>query len=72
LSDVRRGNERGNEGRYFCFNYRCKKVQDVEFADAKYAERGKKALDDLTREIWMHGWLNLLTMLYIIGTVVIR
>jgi hypothetical protein len=37
LSDVRRGNERGNEGRY-CFNYRCK-VQDVEFADAKYAER---------------------------------
>jgi hypothetical protein len=44
------------------------KVQDVEFADAKYAERGK-ALDDLTKEIWMHGWLNLLTMLYI-GTVV--
>jgi hypothetical protein len=42
LSDVRkRGNER-NEGRYFCFNYRCSKVQDVEFADAKYAERGKK------------------------------
>jgi hypothetical protein len=38
-------------------------VQDVEFADAKYAERGK-TLDDLTKEIWMHGWLNLLTMLY--------
>jgi hypothetical protein len=26
-------------------------VQDVEFADAKYAERGKK--DDLTKEIWI-------------------
>jgi hypothetical protein len=25
LSDVERGNERGNEGRYFCFNYRCSK-----------------------------------------------
>jgi hypothetical protein len=24
-------------------------------ADAKYAERGKKALDDLTK-VWMHGW----------------
>jgi hypothetical protein len=26
----------------FCFNHH--KSQDVEFADAKYAERGKKAL----------------------------
>jgi hypothetical protein len=39
------------------------KVQDVEF-DAKYAERGKSP--DLTKEIWMHGWRNLLTMLCII------
>jgi ketosteroid isomerase-like protein len=32
------------------------KVQDVEFADNKYAERGKKALNDLTRgdmDAWM-------------------
>jgi hypothetical protein len=42
------------------------KVQDVEFADAKYAER-KKSLDDLTKGD-MDAWLNLLTMLY--GTVV--
>jgi hypothetical protein len=38
-------------------------VQDVEFADAKYAERGKKSLD-LTKgdmDAWMR---NLLTMLY--------
>jgi hypothetical protein len=31
-------------------------VQDVEFADAKYAERGKKSLDDLTKgdmDAWM-------------------
>jgi hypothetical protein len=38
-------------------------VQDVEFADAKYAERGKKALDDLTKGD-MDAWIeNLLTML---------
>ena len=32
------------------------KVQDVEFADAKYTERGKKALDNLTKgdmDAWM-------------------
>jgi hypothetical protein len=45
------------------------KVQDVEFADAKYAERGKSLRRfNKGRYGCMDGW-NLLTMLYIIGVV---
>jgi hypothetical protein len=49
---------------YFCLTTTSYKVQDVEFTD-KYIPKEVKA-NDLTKEIWMHGWLNFLTMLYIV------